>query len=186
MTDQQQYKLSATLAGHAADVRALATAPPSPSSNSHPYSPAQPVLFSSSRDGTARSWISTGTEQGRGSDGEPAGQASTSGGQGWTEGLTFGGAQGHEGFVNAVEWLPGTGEVESGESPFSVQTRAFAIEPIRSCFRLFLDRLPLDGWTRQIDSCLATTRTDSSDPFDFEFPRTEPYFDRSRRERLCP
>ncbi|GAA5947309.1 hypothetical protein JCM3765_001619 [Sporobolomyces pararoseus] len=114
----QQYKLSATLAGHAADVRALATAPrsiPSSSSNnnsSSPYSTTHPVLFSSSRDGTARSWISSVTAQ-NGSGGE--GAAGRSGVEGWTEGLTFGGSQGHEGFVNAVEWLPGTaGGSESG------------------------------------------------------------------------
>lgn len=116
----QQYKLSATLAGHAADVRALATAPRSIASSSSnnnlssPYSSTHPVLFSSSRDGTARSWISSVTAQ-SGSAQEEAGDRS--GAEGWTEGLTFGGSQGHEGFVNAVEWLPGTaGGNESGES----------------------------------------------------------------------
>ena len=114
MTDTQ-YKLSSTLAGHAADVRALATAPP-PDSSSNPHSsyPAtQPVLFSSSRDGTARSWVSAAIAR---SDSGGGATGRSSGGEGWTEGLTFGGAQGHEGFVNAVEWLPSaTGETESGE-----------------------------------------------------------------------
>ncbi|GAA6006441.1 hypothetical protein JCM11491_004961 [Sporobolomyces phaffii] len=104
----QQYQLSATLAGHAADVRALATAPRSNSSDaasSPPYSATHPVLFSSSRDGTARSWVSTA---------EGGARETTSGGEGWTEGLSFGGAQGHEGFVNAVEWLPATAGHDSG------------------------------------------------------------------------
>ncbi|GAA5900258.1 WD repeat PLAP family protein [Sporobolomyces salmoneus] len=117
MTDKQ-YKLSATLAGHGADVRALATAPRSiqssslSSNSSSPYSATHPVLFSSSRDGTARSWLSTTTAQ----SGAGGGGAQVSSGErGWTEGLSFGGAQGHEGFVNAVEWLPSTsGGTESG------------------------------------------------------------------------
>lgn len=107
-----QYRLSATLAGHAADVRALATAPNSTSSNSSsPYSTTHPVLFSTSRDGSARSWVSASSQQG-GQGGQ--GSTSNSGGEGWTEGLTFGGGSGHEGFVNAVEWLPGSGDDEAG------------------------------------------------------------------------
>ena len=110
-----QYRLSATLAGHAADVRALATAPNSTSSNSSsPYSTSHPVLFSTSRDGTARSWVSASTQQG--GEGGQGSTSSTSGGEGWTEGLTFGGGSGHEGFVNAVEWLPGSGDQEAGMS----------------------------------------------------------------------
>ncbi|GAA5931392.1 WD repeat PLAP family protein [Sporobolomyces koalae] len=110
MSKQQQFKLSATLAGHATDVRALATAPRATSSHSSStYSPARPVLFSSSRDGTARSWVPTSQFQ------AAAGEASTaSGGPGWTEGLTFAGGAGHEGFVNAVEWLPSLGQDEPG------------------------------------------------------------------------
>ncbi|GAA6061577.1 hypothetical protein JCM10212_004327 [Sporobolomyces blumeae] len=112
----EQYRLSATLAGHAADVRALATAPPPASSSTSstaspsPYSAAHPVLFSTSRDGTARSWISTSGSTAE-SDREGTAQ---SGGQGWTEGSTFGGAAGHDGFVNAVQWMPGQGHDGAG------------------------------------------------------------------------
>ncbi|GAA5868266.1 hypothetical protein JCM1840_005619 [Sporobolomyces johnsonii] len=112
-----QFRLSATLAGHAADVRALATAPPPFASSSSssggpstsPYSAAHPVLFSSSRDGTARSWLSAGSAASSGGQGD-----ASSGGAVWTEGLTFGGAAGHEGFVNAVEWAPGGGDDAAG------------------------------------------------------------------------
>lgn len=116
-----QYRLSSTLAGHGADVRALAAAPrPSSSAHSHSslsptpgaYDALHPVLFSSSRDGTARSWVRTGVAEGvRGVGG------------GWSEGAVFGGpegdAAGHEGFVNAVEWMPGTDGARGGTSPFA-------------------------------------------------------------------
>ncbi|GAA6027019.1 hypothetical protein JCM8097_006044 [Rhodosporidiobolus ruineniae] len=99
-----RYRLSQTLAGHAADVRALATAPPphsltttnsaSPSSaTAGGYSAANPALWSSSRDGTARVWIRQS-----GAEGETQRQ-----GGGWQEGAVF--SEG-EGFVNAVEWVP--------------------------------------------------------------------------------
>ncbi|CEQ39924.1 SPOSA6832_01481, partial [Sporobolomyces salmonicolor] len=112
-----QFRLSATLAGHAADVRALATAPApfAPSSSSSggpstsPYSAARPVLFSASRDSTARSWLCAGGAGSGGGQGD-----APSGGAVWTEGLTFGGAAGHEGFVNAVEWAPGGGDDAAG------------------------------------------------------------------------
>jgi phospholipase A-2-activating protein len=95
-------------------------------------------LFSSSRDGTARSWVSaTAGQSGTGG----AGEGDASGGEGWTEGLTFSGAQGHEGFVNAVEWLPGNaGETESGKhellfsmlskSPIALRSIADAFSPL--------------------------------------------------------
>ncbi|GAA5992026.1 hypothetical protein JCM11641_003144 [Rhodosporidiobolus odoratus] len=122
-TLQARFRLSQTLAGHSADVRALATAPPtsssSSSSSSSPsptsttassYSTQQPHLYSSSRDGTARSWIaqpcSAESEGGSGSE-------SGSGG-GWVQGSTF---KEGEGFVNAVQWLPsqdGNQEAEGG------------------------------------------------------------------------
>lgn len=97
------YRLSAILAGHAADVRALASTPRATHMGGattrmmHSYNAQAPVLFSSSRDGTARSW-----RRRAGGDEEPAR---------WTEGDVFGGAEGgHEGFVNAVEWCSRTGE----------------------------------------------------------------------------
>ena len=91
MAPRAPFRLSSTLAGHAADVRSLAS------------SPAGPVLFSSSRDGTARSWYQGAMQE----DGK--------GGGGWTEGVAFTGQ--HDGFVNAVEWITGDGE---GEIPFPV------------------------------------------------------------------
>lgn len=80
------FKLSSTLAGHASDVRSLSTCA------------SGPVLFSSSRDGTARSWYRGGMDEGDGHGG------------GWVEGVEFGGQ--HEGFVNAVQWVSGEGEGE--------------------------------------------------------------------------
>ncbi|KAM0753585.1 PFU-domain-containing protein [Meredithblackwellia eburnea MCA 4105] len=65
-----QFKLSTTLAGHGADVRALVASP-------------QSILFSSSRDATARSWVHSS--------------------KGWEEGFTFTGQ--HDGFVNSVEFF---------------------------------------------------------------------------------
>ncbi|GAA5851353.1 hypothetical protein JCM9279_001114 [Rhodotorula babjevae] len=102
-----RYRLSATLAGHAADVRALASTPRATHNGGattrflHSYNASVPVLFSASRDGSARSWIT------RASDGDAASGAR------WTDGQLFGGqetATGHEGFVNAVEWTSQTGE----------------------------------------------------------------------------
>lgn len=112
----QRYKLSSTLAGHAADVRALAGCPrpahladSSASDASAGYSAQQPFLFSSSRDGTARAWICQGSEAGTAGGG--------GGGGGWVEGPVFGGGgAGHDGFVNAVEWLQPSSEAEGGES----------------------------------------------------------------------
>ncbi|KAM0792413.1 hypothetical protein ACM66B_005091 [Microbotryomycetes sp. NB124-2] len=75
------YRLSSTLAGHGADVRAVTA------------SPLGPTLFSSSRDGTARSWFQAG-----------AGSEEASGE--WTAGLQF---SQHDGYVNAAQWLPGEG-----------------------------------------------------------------------------
>lgn len=97
MTDntRARLRLSSTLAGHATDVRSLATAPSLRSTSTSPsnYSPTTPYIFSSSRDGTARSWTRAD---------DPAAAKGGQGG-GWNEGSVF--TEG-EGFVNAVEWLP--------------------------------------------------------------------------------
>lgn len=102
MSAPPPFKLSSTLAGHSADVRSLAA------------SPDGPVLFSSSRDGTARSWYQGEMDQ----DGK--------GGGGWTEGLSFGGQ--HDGFVNAVEWIKGDGQGQSNNEPAPTQPGA-AFQP---------------------------------------------------------
>ncbi|GAA5926962.1 hypothetical protein JCM10213_005536 [Rhodosporidiobolus nylandii] len=130
---QQRYKLSQTLAGHAQDVRALATAPPtSPSSSSTTstssiascvarYPAQQPHLFSSSRDGTARSWIC-----------QSSGAAAAGAGGQWTEGSTF--SEG-EGFVNAVEWLSaeeGNTEAEGGYLLTAGQDKLIYVWPLSS------------------------------------------------------
>ncbi|GAA5888116.1 hypothetical protein JCM6882_000286 [Rhodosporidiobolus microsporus] len=112
-----RYKLSQTLAGHASDVRALATAPrpsPSPSpSAAADYTSARPHLFSSSRDGTARAWVLSGASS------ASSGSGAAGAGGGWSEGSVFSEGEGAEkGFVNAVEWLPpkkeGSEEAEGG------------------------------------------------------------------------
>ena len=91
------------MAGHNADVRALAS------------SPAGPVLFSSSRDGTARSWYQGAMQE----DGK--------GGGTWTEGIDFSGQ--HDGFVNAVEWIKGDGDGEPiPPHLLSVNTPAIALD----------------------------------------------------------
>ncbi|GAA5938439.1 hypothetical protein JCM3775_000892 [Rhodotorula graminis] len=108
-SDDARYRLSATLAAHAADVRALASTPRATHNGGattrmlHSYNASVPVLFSASRDGSARSWIT-----------RPGDAAA---GPGWSEGQLFGGqetATGHEGFVNAVEWTPQTAEEALG------------------------------------------------------------------------
>lgn len=68
MTTRAPFRLSAELAGHGSDVRALASA--------------GAVLFSSSRDGSARSWVPSA--------------------DGWSAGQVYSGQ--HDGFVNAVAW----------------------------------------------------------------------------------
>ncbi|GAA5915535.1 hypothetical protein JCM5296_001753 [Sporobolomyces johnsonii] len=78
------YRLSALLEGHRDDVRALGGDPSS-------------RLLSASRDGTARSWVRKGAREG------------TTGG--WEAERKW--EEGHEGFVNAVSWLPGRGEHDS-------------------------------------------------------------------------
>ncbi|GAA5950023.1 hypothetical protein JCM21900_001368 [Sporobolomyces salmonicolor] len=78
------YRLSALLEGHRDDVRALGGDPSS-------------RLFSGSRDGTARSWVRKGARGGTTGRWESERK--------WEEG--------HEGFVNAVNWLPGRGEHDS-------------------------------------------------------------------------
>ncbi|GAA6054564.1 hypothetical protein JCM3770_006034 [Rhodotorula araucariae] len=107
-----RFRLSATLAGHAADVRALASTPRAThlsgatTRSVHSYNAGRPILFSASRDGSARSWFS-----------RPTDTASRGTGPAWTEGTVYGAAQGssgHEGFVNAVEWSPQTGEDAEG------------------------------------------------------------------------
>ncbi|KAL8277995.1 hypothetical protein RQP46_009627 [Phenoliferia psychrophenolica] len=105
MAPRPPFRLSSTLAGHAADVRSLAS------------SPAGPVLFSSSRDGTARSWYQGGMQE----DGKAGGT--------WTEGLAFTGQ--HDGFVNAVEWITGDGE---GSLATAGQDKLIHIWPLPSSF----------------------------------------------------
>ncbi|GAA5877374.1 hypothetical protein JCM3774_003577 [Rhodotorula dairenensis] len=118
-----RYQLSSTLAGHNADVRALTScprphlaasasaAPPSSSSSTEgaaetEYDAQRPFLFSTSRDGTARGWICRGPPAGPGPAGGPL----------WIQGPVFGGeagsAGGHEGFVNAVEWMHASPEAQ--------------------------------------------------------------------------
>ncbi|GAA5960503.1 hypothetical protein JCM8115_003201 [Rhodotorula mucilaginosa] len=118
-----RYQLSSTLAGHNADVRALVGCPrahlaASSSSSSAStnndnsngsgarYDAQRPVLFSTSRDGTARGWMCRG--------GQPEGGAGAGGR--WVEGPVFGGvgSAGHEGFVNAVEWMHAAPEAPGG------------------------------------------------------------------------
>lgn len=124
-----RYQLSSTLAGHNADVRALvgcprahlaassssssATADSDSSGSGALYDAQRPVLFSTSRDGTARGWVCRG------------GQAQQDGGAaggGWVEGPVFGGvgSAGHEGFVNAVEWMHAAPEAPGGEFLFAL------------------------------------------------------------------
>lgn len=74
------YRLAALLRGHANDVRAVASS----SSSSH--------LFTASRDGSARSWC-RGAE-----DGEQGG--------GWKEERVW--QDGHEGYLNALSFVPPT------------------------------------------------------------------------------
>ena len=73
------FRLSSELAGHSADVRAL---------SSRSIGESSAVLFSSSRDGTARSWV-TGGESAD-----------------WREGPIF--SEQHDGFVSAVEYIDST------------------------------------------------------------------------------
>lgn len=70
------FRLSVELAGHSADVRAL---------SARPIGESSAVLFSSSRDGTARSWVSSGSTAN------------------WREGPLF--SEQHDGFVGAVEYI---------------------------------------------------------------------------------
>ena len=122
-----RYQLSSTLAGHNADVRALVGCPrahlaASSSSSSATtdnssgsgasYDAQRPVLFSTSRDGTARGWVCRGGQQAQLEGGG-------AGGGGWVEGPVFGGvgSAGHEGFVNAVEWMHPAPEAPGGEFP---------------------------------------------------------------------
>ncbi|ORY58665.1 WD40-repeat-containing domain protein [Leucosporidium creatinivorum] len=85
------FRLSSTLAGHGSDVRSLSS------------SPTGPVLFSSSRDGTARSWYRPSAAAM-----DVDGESKKEQGGGWIEGLSFTGQ--HEGFVNAVQWVGGDGD----------------------------------------------------------------------------
>ncbi|KAK4703285.1 phospholipase A-2-activating protein, partial [Phenoliferia sp. Uapishka_3] len=105
MTTRSPFRLSSTLAGHAADVRSIAS------------SPAGPVLFSSSRDGTARSWYQGGMQE----DGKAGGL--------WSEGVAFTGQ--HDGFVNAVEWIKGDGQ---GSLATAGQDKLINIWPLPSSF----------------------------------------------------
>lgn len=68
-------------------------------------SPTGPILFSSSRDGTARSWY---RPAGNGMDVDGEQPTRDGSGGGWVEGVSFTGQ--HEGFVNAVQWISGEGE----------------------------------------------------------------------------
>lgn len=86
------FRLSSTLAGHTSDVRSL-------SSTSSSSSTDNPILFSSSRDGTARSWYRN-TNQSE-EDVNMDGKGGTGGG--WRDGIIFEGS--HDGFVGAVQWI---------------------------------------------------------------------------------
>lgn len=83
--------------------------PPPPTVRSLSSSPTGPVLFSSSRDGTARSWYRPSADA-MAIDGESKKEE----GGGWVEGVSFTGQ--HEGFVNAVQWVGGDGEGECSAS----------------------------------------------------------------------
>lgn len=91
------FRLSSTLAGHNSDVRSISS------------SPKGPIIFSSSRDGTARSWYRESSEQ----DGEDSamdgegGKGSEGIGGGWKEGIVFQGS--HDGFVGACQFVSDEG-----------------------------------------------------------------------------
>lgn len=78
------FKLSASLEGHAADVRCVTASP-------------EGVVFSASRDGTARSWF-----------------PSAASGSRYGAGPTFAGH--HDGYINACKWIAGP---EGGACPRS-------------------------------------------------------------------
>ncbi|KAK4058761.1 hypothetical protein OIO90_000206 [Microbotryomycetes sp. JL221] len=117
------FRLSSTLVGHGADVRAVTA------------SPLGPTLFSSSRDGTARCWIRSGT------NGDASSSSSGGNGGGWSAGLQFSGQ--HEGFVNAAQWIPGDGQgylATAGQDkiiyvwpvPESLSDTSAKVEPVRT------------------------------------------------------
>ena len=91
---EKAYRLSALLVGHSDDVRSLA-------------SDVASRLFSTSRDGTARSWSQHGTREG------------TTGG--WAQERVFEGYS--TGFVNSVAWLGGlhasADGLDTGERPIT-------------------------------------------------------------------
>lgn len=77
------------------------------------------VLFSSSRDGTARAWIA----------GESGSSTQVGDGGCWTEGPVFGGQ--HDGFVNAVEYIPrATADATSGYLATAGQDSLIQIWPL--------------------------------------------------------
>lgn len=78
MANKEPYQLSASLDGHSADVRCVSS------------SPLNSIVFSSSRDGTARSWIPTPNAQS---------------GSRYSAGPAFTGQ--HDGFLNACCWIAG-------------------------------------------------------------------------------
>ncbi|GAA5978453.1 hypothetical protein JCM10908_004359 [Rhodotorula pacifica] len=151
MAGNSRYQLSSTLAGHNADVRALiglprprlavassSTASSAPSSIGADYDAQKPFLFSTSRDGTARGWICRG-----GGD-----QAAPQSGGGWVEGPVFGGSgggAGHEGFVNAVEWMHASTEVEGGYLLTGGQDRLIHAWPLPSPSALSAAESPISA-----------------------------------------
>lgn len=189
MTDQR-YKLSATLAGHAADVRALATAPRSISSSSSnsssPYSATHPVLFSSSRDGTARSWISaTAGQSGTGGAGEGAASGEK---VGLKDSLSV---ERKDTKVSSMQWngYPETlGKLNQVNTNYSFRCCG---NPLSHSFRLLMPflhhlcRLLTHCWTRQIDPRLAVTSSFGSNSLDFFVSRSQSHPHWSRRQRLC-
>ena len=93
------FRLSSELAGHSADVRALAA---------RSMGETSAVLFSSSRDGTARSWITGGDTAD------------------WKEGPVF--SEQHDGFVSAVEYINSTNsDAPGGQSLLSLLLRSALI-----------------------------------------------------------
>lgn len=103
MTASKPYRISVSLAGHSADVRSLSSSPHP--SNDHP------TLFSSSRDGTARSWFRSSSDTVMEGNSEVIDKGE--GGADWKEGSTFTGQ--HDGFVNAVKWLKGNPSSEGSD-----------------------------------------------------------------------
>lgn len=95
LKSNKPFRLSSTLAGHNSDVRSISS------------SPKGPIIFSSSRDGTARSWYRESEQQQQeGEDSTMDGNGGKEGegtGGGWKEGIVFQGS--HDGFVGACQFV---------------------------------------------------------------------------------